>query len=339
MEREIRVEEFVGVIGEDVISLNILVDENGNNWFKGKQVAEIIGYSNTREPLSKYVEEENKRSLITFQTTQIATFEKLANSLGLLSNNSKNTVFINETGFYELVLSANTEKAKLFKKWVTGTVLPTLRKNGTYTLGQENLPSELEQKLVSMQKQMLTMFENMTAQQQINELQKELLETKDVILVLEYGWNHGVKFIDAFCTINDEGVKCIGTQEAAALVTNHLKSLGFAIDNNRLLWALRDMGYIEQRRSSPGYIVLTNADSEDLLINAKKFKSAPAKPHFTEKGINKLMSKIIMYDLRNEESEERIDEIAKCLDSFIIRLVVEKKFNNNIASLSSIISK
>jgi len=339
MEREIRVEEFCGVVGEEEISLNILVDENGNTWFKGTEVSDIIGYSQTSKPLLKFVEEENKRILKDFQPYQIGTVEKLANNLKVHTNNYKNVVLINEAGFYELVLSANTEKSKLFKKWVTGTVLPTLRKNGTYTLGQENLPNDLEQKLLSMQKQMLTMFESMTAQQQINELQKELLETKDVILVLEYGWNQGVKFIDAFCTINDEGVKCIGTQEAAALVTNHLKNLGFAIDNNRLLWALRDMGYIEQRRSSPGYIVLPKADSEDLLINAKKFKSAPAKPHFTEKGINKLMSKIIMYDLRNEESEERIDEIAKCLDSFIIRLVVEKKFNDNIVSINELISK
>lgn len=339
MEREIRVEDFVGVIGGEEISLNVLVDENGNNWFKGTQVAEIIGYNDVTQPIRKFVDEDNKKDFASFEVCQIDKPKNIANNMKVSINNIKNTILINEAGFYELVLSANTEKSKLFKKWVTGTVLPTLRKNGTYTLGQENLPNDLEQKLVSMQKQMLTMFESMTAQQQINELQKELLETKDVILVLEYGWNQGVKFIDAFCTINDEGVKCIGTQEAAALVTNHLKSLGFAIDNNRLLWALRDMGYIEQRRSSPGYIVLPNLDYEDLLINAKKFKSAPAKPHFTEKGINKLMSKIIMYDLRNEENEERIDEIAKCLDSFIIRLVIEKKFNNNITSISTLISK
>jgi hypothetical protein len=136
----------------------------------------------------------------------------------------------------------------------------------------------------------------------------------------------GIKFIDAFCSINNNGIKCIGTQEAAALITNHLKDLGFAIDNNRLLWALRDLCYIEPRNSSPGYVVKQNNLTDELLINAKKFKSAPAKPHFTEKGINKLMSEIIMYDLRNEEDEVKIDNIAKALDSFNIRLVVENTF-------------
>ena len=162
------------------ISLNILVDANGDNWFKGTQVAEIIGYNDSSKPIRKFVEEENKRVFSSLEVCQIGELQQFANDMKISANNFKNTMLINEAGFYELVLSANTEKSKLFKKWVTGTVLPTLRKNGTYTLGQENLPNELEQKLVSMQKQMLTMFENMTTQQQINELQKELDDLSDI---------------------------------------------------------------------------------------------------------------------------------------------------------------
>jgi prophage antirepressor-like protein len=133
------------------------------------------------------VEETNKCSVDNFEVCQIGKPSVIGNALNIQNNNYKNTVLINETGLYELIISASTEKSKLFKNWVTGTVLPTLRKHGSYTIGQENLPSNIEQQFIEMQKKMVDMFQNFNAQEEINKLQKSLIETQEALLVSEYG--------------------------------------------------------------------------------------------------------------------------------------------------------
>ena len=88
-------------------------------YFVGKDVAEILGYINSRDAISKHVDEEDKKVL----TSQNATLENMPNR-GLIS--------INESGLYSLILSSKLPTAKEFKRWVTSEVLPTIRKNGTY---------------------------------------------------------------------------------------------------------------------------------------------------------------------------------------------------------------
>ena len=57
-------------------------------------------------------------------------------------NQQKETTIINESGLYSLVLSSKLPKAKDFKRWVTSTVLPSLRQNGGYIMNQEALTPE-----------------------------------------------------------------------------------------------------------------------------------------------------------------------------------------------------
>ena len=54
----------------------------------------------------------------------------------------QNTAFINESGLYSLVLSSKLPTAKKFKRWVTSEVLPSIRKNGGYIAGQENMSDD-----------------------------------------------------------------------------------------------------------------------------------------------------------------------------------------------------
>lgn len=98
---------------------------NNEPWFVGKDVAEILGYANTRDALSKRVDEEDKGVAI-------------CDTLG----GKQDLIVINESGLYSLILSSKLPTAKKFKHWVTSEVLPSIRKNGGYIANQEELSSE-----------------------------------------------------------------------------------------------------------------------------------------------------------------------------------------------------
>ncbi|HDL4717832.1 TPA: ORF6C domain-containing protein [Staphylococcus aureus] len=91
------------------------LEVNGEPYFIGKDVADILGYANGRDALSKHVDAEDKL------TSQIAT-----------AGQNRNVTIINESGLYSLIFSSKLENAKRFKRWVTSEVLPTLRKTGAY---------------------------------------------------------------------------------------------------------------------------------------------------------------------------------------------------------------
>lgn len=97
---------------------------DGEPWFVGKDIAECLGYSNTKDALRKHVDSEDK-----IMGSQNAT-PFITDNLG----RKQFPTFINESGVYSLILSSKLESAKKFKRWVTSEVLPSLRKTGTYTL-------------------------------------------------------------------------------------------------------------------------------------------------------------------------------------------------------------
>ncbi len=96
---------------------------DGSPWLKGKDVADILGYTNSRKAIGDHVEDDDKKT--------IEEVSKGNDSLRLPAN-SKNTVFINESGLYSLILRSDKPQAKTFKKWVTSEVLPAIRKTGAY---------------------------------------------------------------------------------------------------------------------------------------------------------------------------------------------------------------
>ena len=92
-----------------------IVEIGGEPWFVGKDVAEVLGYSNPRDALSKHVDSEDKG---------VAKCDTLGGSQEL--------TVINESGLYSLILSSKLPTAKAFKRWVTLEVLPSIRKHGLY---------------------------------------------------------------------------------------------------------------------------------------------------------------------------------------------------------------
>ena len=123
------------------------VEREGEPWFVGKDVAEALGYSNTKDALTAHVDEEDKSIL---QRSEIATIEnhipKSALPMNFTSADVPNRglTIINESGLYSLVLSSKLPTAKAFKRWITSDVIPSIRKNGGYIAGQAELsPEEL----------------------------------------------------------------------------------------------------------------------------------------------------------------------------------------------------
>lgn len=111
------------------------VEQNGEPWFVGKDVAEILGYKNTKDALIAHVDDEDKRII---QRSEIPTIDnhipKSALPVNFVSADIPNRglTIINESGLYSLVLSSKLPTAKKFKRWVTSEILPTIRKHGAY---------------------------------------------------------------------------------------------------------------------------------------------------------------------------------------------------------------
>ena len=91
-------------------------------YFVGKDVAEILGYKNTRDALNKHVDSEDKNTVAIRD--------------GIKKGNPNQTV-INESGLYSLIISSKLPSAKQFKHWVTSEVLPAIRKHGAYMTDQK----------------------------------------------------------------------------------------------------------------------------------------------------------------------------------------------------------
>ncbi len=112
------------------------VEIDGEIYFVGKDVTEILGYSNPRKAIIDHVDEEDKTDGVTIR-----------DSIG----REQNPVCINESGLYSLILSSKMPNAKKFKRWVTSEVLPTLRKTGSYEM--PNMSTEMKAILMIDQKQ------------------------------------------------------------------------------------------------------------------------------------------------------------------------------------------
>ena len=92
------------------------IEVGGEPYFVGKDVTDILGYSNARDALINHVDEDDKNTVAIYDGNK----------------GNPNQTIINESGLYSLIMSSKLPKAKEFKRWVTAEVLPTIRKHGAY---------------------------------------------------------------------------------------------------------------------------------------------------------------------------------------------------------------
>ena len=100
-----------------------ITDRDGNPWFVAADVCRILGIGNTTMALRALDEDERMT---------LRNFEGHSGSRG----GAQFVSIVSESGLYSLVLRSSKPEAKAFKRWITGTVLPSIRKHGGYIAGQ-----------------------------------------------------------------------------------------------------------------------------------------------------------------------------------------------------------
>ena len=117
-----------------------IIKKDDDIWFRAKTVASILGYEDTKKAIFKHVDEEDKCSLKRLKSRGdespppplTGRHKSRSNDSLPLTWNAGNTIYINESGLYSLILKSKMDKAKEFKRWVTKEVLPSIRKTGKY---------------------------------------------------------------------------------------------------------------------------------------------------------------------------------------------------------------
>lgn len=186
-----------------------IIDKGGQPWFVGKDVADILGYSNSSKAIPQHVDEEDrqKQNLPTAQNGKLVAASWL----------------INESGLYSLILSSKMPKAKEFKRWVTSEVIPAIRKHGGYLT-----PDKIEQALTdpdTIIKLATTLKEERAARQQA---EASLQAAKPKVLFAD-----AVSASDSTILIGD--------------LAKILKQNGHPIGQKRLFNWMREQGYLIKR--------------------------------------------------------------------------------------------
>ena len=126
------------------------VEIDGEVWFVGIDIADVLGYQNGSRDINRHVDEDDRLS------TQIE-----------YAGQKRTVTVINESGLYALVFGSKLDSAKKFKKWVTSEVLPAIRKNGSYTM-----PVSTNDKI------MLLAQGHMELQQEVDNIKKDMESLK-----------------------------------------------------------------------------------------------------------------------------------------------------------------
>lgn len=167
----------------------VLVDNEP--YFVGKDVAELLGYSNTRKAISDHVDEEDKIDGVTIR-----------DSIG----RKQMPTFINESGVYSLVFGSKLPQAKEFKRWVTKEVLPTLRKTGSY-----QMPKTTREKIL------LLLESQEETNTRIDELENKVEQKFDEMPLF------GVDQDEIRHAINVKAIECLGGKESNAYADNSIR--------------------------------------------------------------------------------------------------------------------
>ena len=128
---------------------------DGEVMFVGKDVTDILGYRNGSRDINRHVDEEDRQKVMIFD-----------------GNHDKETIIINESGLYSLILSSKMPNAKKFKHWVTAEVLPAIRKHGMYAIDEILGNPDLAMQRCSQRQATMTLFYRTRTQFLLHRLQR-----------------------------------------------------------------------------------------------------------------------------------------------------------------------
>jgi len=171
------------------------VEVDGEPWLVGKDVAQALGYSDTFGALKKHVDDEDK------QNCQNDSFET-----------PRGMTIINESGLYSLVLSSKLPGAKKFRRWVTGEVLPSIRKTGGYAIPHD-YPSALRALAAAEEQRLALAAENERQKQQLADFEPirqyvdTILESKGALAITQIAADYDISARRLNQILHDEGVQ------------------------------------------------------------------------------------------------------------------------------------
>ncbi|MBO0458351.1 phage antirepressor [Enterococcus hulanensis] len=168
---------------------------NDEPYFVGKDIATVLGYSNTPKAIRDHVDEEDKR------------VERIVHPLGGLQE----SVLINESGLYSLILKSKLPSSKKFKRWVTSEVLPQIRKHGMYATDELLDNPDLLIEVATKLKEEKTL--RLIAEQRVNELQPKadyydrILNNKGLVTVSTIAKNYGMSAVSFNKLLHELGIQ------------------------------------------------------------------------------------------------------------------------------------
>ena len=229
--------------------IRTMVDEKGEPWFVGKDVARRLGYINHRKALRDHVDEEDRKDGVTIR-----------DSIG----RDQEATFINESGLYSLVLASKLPQAKAFKRWVTAEVLPQIRKTGGYIPLKDKEGRELSD-LEIMCRAMMIMKKSIEQKEQlIADLQPkadyvdEVLDSVDCLTMTQVAKGLGMTVHDLTTRLLQDGIIYLQSNQymlyapyarrglAATRTHTHRDLFGTVHTHTYLVWTEKGKKFIHE---------------------------------------------------------------------------------------------
>jgi anti-repressor protein len=243
-----------------------VVTVNDVPYFVGKDVADILGYQNGSRDINRHTDEEDRlKSMVSD------------------GNQDKETILINESGLYSLILSSKLPNAKKFKRWVTSEVLPSISRHGAYMTSET-----IEQALLNPDTLIKLATELKTEREKRFELQKQAEKDKPKVIFAE----------------------AVSTAKTSILIgelAKILKQNGVDTGEKRLFEWLRTNGYLIRRKGTD-YNAPTQKSMEMRLFEVKETAVSHSDGHTTINKTTKVTGKGQQYFINEFLSKKQ--EIA-----------------------------
>jgi prophage antirepressor-like protein len=230
-----------------------VVSRDGSPWFVAKDVCDVLGISKYRDATARLDEDERGSVLL--------------DTLG----GQQRVSAVSESGLYALIFQSRKAEAKAFRKWVTATVLPAVRKTGSYVSGEEHLDP--------------------SAPDYMERLHELLLEAKERKIAAQ------AAEIEALTPKADDHDKRFERVDLVGL-TEYAKQVG--LRPNKFCKVLRQMGYLYSRGRATN---MPNAQYADKFFERRDTVAGFGQTMLTEEGVihfNELMNAGVFDDIKTK---------------------------------------
>ena len=212
-------------------------------WFCGKDVCDVLGFTNSRKAINDHCDEDDVTKCYTVD-----------------SKERKNQLtFINESGLYSLIFGSTLPIAKEFKRWVTSEVLPSIRKNGCYltpakaneiALGNEIIKAveDLKENAVTQKTVSLLVADNIAKEQRFNALLQDYNELREYNQHL-YEENQNLQTkanLGEWYLIEIMNMSASTKLIEISDLAKEIKAVGIPLEETQFLQELRDDGFLQE---------------------------------------------------------------------------------------------